>query len=119
MNFEKLTYDLFVKITRGETEQVKTLFETHHLDTELFLNKFEWTPLHAACFKGNMDLAVFLLERGANVLAENQSGYTPLMLAERYGHHGLVDLLSHRREISLQSRSPRQNLADHWKRCKS
>lgn len=57
------------------------------------LNKFEWTPLHAAAFKGNIQLVEYLLSKGANKEATNTSGYTPQMLADMNGHHELKRLL--------------------------
>jgi len=36
-----------------------------------------WTPLHWAVHTNNLELAKLLVERGANVLAENKDGKSP------------------------------------------
>ena len=52
-----------------------------------------WTPLNYAAFNGHLDIAVFLLEHGAQVDARAPNGMTSLMLAARNGHLPLVKLL--------------------------
>ena len=43
----------------------------------------QWTPLHCAAEQGRLDIARFLLEQGADVQAQGQSGETPLHLTSR------------------------------------
>lgn len=43
--------------------------------------------------KGHVELAMLLLERGANIEEVNDEGYTPLMEAAREGHEEMVALL--------------------------
>jgi ankyrin repeat protein len=42
---------------------------------------------------GHVDLAMLLIERGANIEEVNDEGYTPLMEAAREGHDEMVSLL--------------------------
>ena len=44
-------------------------------------------------FAGHVELAMLLLERGANIEEVNDEGYTPLMEASREGHEEMVALL--------------------------
>ena len=44
------------------------------------------TPLHCACLLGHMDLALLLLERGANANAVNKAKQTPLAYLAMTGH---------------------------------
>ena len=37
-----------------------------------------WTALHAAAYKGHVDIAEFLINNGANVNVKDKDGYTPL-----------------------------------------
>ena len=46
-----------------------------------------------AIVPGHVELAMLLLERGANIEEVNDEGYTPLMEAAREGHEEMVALL--------------------------
>ena len=50
-------------------------------------------PLTLAACGGHVELAMLLLERGANIEEVNDEGYTPLMEASREGHEEMVALL--------------------------
>ena len=51
------------------------------------------SPLTLAACGGHVELAMLLLERGANIEEVNDEGYTPLMEASREGHEEMVALL--------------------------
>ncbi len=60
------------------------------------VNKTQWTPLHYACSNpkpSSEALVRLLLEHHAYIDAESPNRTTPLMMAARYGHAGLVALL--------------------------
>ncbi|HLK61614.1 MAG TPA: ankyrin repeat domain-containing protein [Chthonomonadaceae bacterium] len=43
--------------------------------------------LRRAAIEGNLEAAKALLEQGVSVDAPDRLGWTPLMLAAKYGHH--------------------------------
>ena len=51
------------------------------------------SPLTLAACGGHVDLALLLIERGANIEEVNDEGYTPLMEAAREGHDEMVSVL--------------------------
>jgi uncharacterized protein len=57
------------------------------------VNRSGWTPLHYACTNGHLQIAQFLLEKGAVVDAPSPNETTPLMMAIRAGNIQLVRLL--------------------------
>ena len=60
---------------------------------EVPVNRSGWTPLHYACTNGHLEIALFLLEKGAVVDAPSPNETTPLMMAIRAGNIQLVRLL--------------------------
>lgn len=60
---------------------------------EVPVNRTGWTPLHYACTNGHLEIAQFLLEKGAVVDAPSPNETTPLMMAIRAGNIQLVRLL--------------------------
>jgi ankyrin repeat protein len=50
-------------------------------------------PLHFAAEYGHVEVVKILLEKGANIGAQNQNGYTPLHFAAEYGHVEVVKIL--------------------------
>ena len=60
---------------------------------EVPVNRPGWTPLHYACTNGHLEIAQFLLEKGAVVDAPSPNETTPLMMAIRAGNIQLVRLL--------------------------
>jgi uncharacterized protein len=57
------------------------------------VNKPGWTPLHYAATAGNVQLINILLENHAYIDAESPNKTTPLMMAAHYGTPGAVKLL--------------------------
>lgn len=101
MNFNESRYSLFLNIINGVTQKAMEILEKPKFDIEIYLNKFEWTPLHAAAYKGNIQLVEYLLSKGANKEAINKSGYTPTMLAEMNGHHEVVNILGGKQQNQI------------------
>ena len=62
------------------------------LQVNMPADSFE-SPLTLAACGGHVELAMLLLERGANIEEVNDEGYTPLMEASREGHEEMVALL--------------------------
>ena len=51
------------------------------------------TPLHYAAYDNNAQLTKLLIERGADINAENSTHTTPLSLAKHRGHTEIAELL--------------------------
>jgi ankyrin repeat protein len=60
-----------------------------------------WTPLHAAAYIGSNDIIEFLVEKGANLGAQNGCGQTPMSLADASNAKGLVAIPRARRETAM------------------
>lgn len=61
----------------------------------------QWTALHMAAFANRLEMAKVLIARGARVGVGNDYGETPLFLASREGHIGMIRLLvSHGADIN-------------------
>ena len=94
MNFNAYTYELFLKLNNSQSEEVKAQFEAEPIEIDIPLNKFKWSPLQLAAYKGNMDLVKYFLNKGAKKDYRNSSGFTAQMLAESKGFHevsGFID----------------------------
>ena len=57
------------------------------------VNKSGWTPLHYAATGGHVRVSAFLIGAQADVNAESPNGTTPLMMAAMYGNAETVKLL--------------------------
>jgi hypothetical protein len=51
------------------------------------------TPLQAACYNKNPDLVSLLIKAGTDVNMPDQTGETPLMIAERMNSREIIQLL--------------------------
>ena len=56
-------------------------------------NECQSTPLHYACKSGDLQIVQYLIEKGANVEAQNSIGNGPLHLASGYGKTNIVKYL--------------------------
>ncbi|MBS7807371.1 ankyrin repeat domain-containing protein [Variovorax sp. PCZ-1] len=63
------------------------------IDKGADVNKPGWAPLHYAATAGNVQLIKILLENHAYIDAESPNKTTPLMMAAHYGTSGAVKLL--------------------------
>ena len=107
MSYDELRYNLFLMINQNRTEEAKEFFEAMNkkisstssdllkfdFSVDLHLNKFEWTPLHTAAYKGNAELVQYFLSKGADLSKTTTTGYTPVMLAEYKKNSNIVKLL--------------------------
>lgn len=91
--------DINAMSSDGETPLMMAVFKGQ---TELALTLLEkgadvnqpgWTPLHYAATAGNVQLIKVLLEKHAYIDAESPNKTTPLMMAAHYGTPGAVKLL--------------------------
>lgn len=93
MSFNESRYELFLKLLNDKSDEVKNIFESENIDIEIFLNKFNWTPLQVAAFRGNQTLVDYFLRKGANRDHRNISGYTAKMLAENGGFENVSNFI--------------------------
>lgn len=61
--------------------------------------------LRHAAWKGDAKLARSMLKRGASIEAADSDGYTPLLIAARWGRAKMVALLVEKHNASLASRN--------------
>ena len=57
------------------------------------IDKSDMTPLHYAATYNKHEIAKFLIEEGADILAQDTSGDLPIHMAAREGHKKVVDVL--------------------------
>ena len=70
---------LFVAISKGDLATVKKFVE---YGVDVNESKNGMTPLMYAARYNNAEIAKFLIEKGANIWAKDNNGYTALRLAE-------------------------------------
>jgi ankyrin repeat protein len=73
----------------GQLAEVKIMVDQKQVP----VNRPGWTPLHYACTNGHVEIATFLLDKGAAVDALSPNETTPLMMAIRAGNIQLARLL--------------------------
>jgi L-ascorbate metabolism protein UlaG (beta-lactamase superfamily) len=76
----------------GHTELVAAFVEAG-ANLEATEADFGCTALHLAALRGYAEIAEILLEAGAPIDHQNRLGESPLVLAGRYGHRDVVELL--------------------------
>lgn len=87
-DLEQLTRETFDAVKEGRTNDVHHNLE-YGVDVNARRNNDDWdkhnTLLHEACEHGQADVAQLLIDRGADVNAKNNQGYTPQELVGGYG----------------------------------
>jgi ankyrin repeat protein len=83
--------NVFDVARRGTLEQAKTLYKQ---DPKIFntVNDAGYSPLLLACYRGNLEVARFLIETGTDINAGSSMG-TPLMAAVVKGNIEIVKAL--------------------------
>lgn len=66
-----------------------------HGATPKILDTNSFSALHHAAVKGLAEVVEILLRNGANFEEKVQRGHTPIMLAAKYGHAGIVSCSWH------------------------
>jgi ankyrin repeat protein len=78
-------------IKRGDEEALRTALD-QHLDPNL-TNQNGWSLLMLAAVEGSVPLGQLLIEKGANLVALNAKGDTPLSIATQKDHTAFIELL--------------------------
>jgi hypothetical protein len=86
-----LDSELLEAARKGDVRKVRELLD-RGADVDA-RDKYGWTPLHLAAYRGYAEVARLLLDRGANVDARDDVGDTPLHWAAHDGHLDVVELL--------------------------
>jgi ankyrin repeat protein len=74
----------------GQRETAEVILNAGGRISALSTNSLKNTPLHAAAAGGHADIALLLIERGADVRVPDAGGHTPLHIA---AENGLVDVV--------------------------
>lgn len=83
------TSPLHLACSRGNRGAVEVLLGCDNINIDAFDHRLH-TPLHNACLLGDVVISEMLLQKGADVLAENDDGMTSLHLACLEGHTEIV-----------------------------
>ncbi|WP_158824074.1 ankyrin repeat domain-containing protein [Granulicella sp. S156] len=78
-------------IKRGDEPALRTALD-QGLDANLANHK-GWSLLMLAAVEGSVPLGQLLIEKGANLVALNGKGDTPLSIATQKGHTAFIELL--------------------------
>lgn len=83
--------NVFDVARKGTLEQAKTLYKQ---DPQIFntVNEAGYSPLILACYRGNNEVARFLIENGSDINGSSSMG-TPLMAAIVKGNSEVAELL--------------------------
>ncbi|CAG8459568.1 27087_t:CDS:2 [Dentiscutata erythropus] len=104
---ESLDHDgfspLIYAVTNGHTKCVEILLGAGAQIEPQIEDGHSHIPLSLACKYGHEDIAMLLLEKGAQIIPDAE-GLTPLHLASREGHHKLLKILTEHGETLLDTR---------------
>uniref|UniRef100_UPI0035902682 ankyrin-3-like n=1 Tax=Myxine glutinosa TaxID=7769 RepID=UPI0035902682 len=95
---------------KGDMQAVGIILDGgHHIESDMMMNKENsssgFTALHIAAHYGSQDVAVLLLDRGADCNFKANNGITPLHVSAKRGHTELVTtLLDHGATIDAGTR---------------
>jgi ankyrin repeat protein len=90
-SFAQKSSTIFDVARTGTVAEAKALFE-QNLKVVDEINEAGYSPLILACYRGNTEVAQFLIENGANLNYNSTMG-TPLMAAVVKGNIEIVNLL--------------------------
>jgi uncharacterized protein len=83
-----------VAIESGDLEKIKSLVEGGaKADTLIEYGEHKITPLMKACWDGELEIATYLMDQGADVNAVDESGSTPMFEAVKRNRPEFVQLL--------------------------
>ncbi|KAK0710818.1 ankyrin repeat-containing domain protein, partial [Lasiosphaeris hirsuta] len=78
----------------GKLDIVELLLKPEHkANVNFAVGRSGKTALHAAAYGGRTEIARLLLEKGCNIDAKEEDGWTALMIAAQEGHLPFLNLL--------------------------
>jgi len=81
---------------KGMTASVVRMLAMRSIDVEAMEGEYGWTCLQTATWNGHLAICRLLLDKGAQVEANDGIGFTPLYYAAHQGHVEIVRLLCDR-----------------------
>lgn len=97
----KAREEFFVAVIMGDLDAVKSVFQAHP-DALSWMSPAGYPPLHMAILNNRDDIAVFLVERGAD-LQQEAVGESAAKLADRKGMLEILTDAVNRQETCRQS----------------
>lgn len=88
---------LYVAVLYGIPRNVDLLLEAH-ADTTLSSSD-GYLPLHLAAYHGAMEIVKIFARRGANLLLQDNSGFTPELIARKRGYLDVANFLKEQTSI--------------------
>ncbi|WP_162297599.1 ankyrin repeat domain-containing protein [Wolbachia endosymbiont of Folsomia candida] len=88
--------DIFNTFVQGYVKNYLSILEfllQNGAEVNLIEPEYECTGLHDAAGKGNLGAVKLLIKYGANINLRNEGGFTPLDLAKKNEHKGVVTFL--------------------------
>ncbi|KAF5597611.1 ankyrin repeat-containing protein [Fusarium subglutinans] len=98
------TEPLYYASSFGLADIVASLLTSEGVDVDAQGGRFESSALHAACYRGHVEIARQLLECGADINLCDSDGCTALFWAEKLGRSDIVDLLQDPKYAQTQGR---------------
>lgn len=96
--------ELFYAVNRNDIKNIKILLSYDNIDINI-KNMWDETPLHEACYNGNIEIVQMLLEKNADLNLQDKDFNTPLILSSMNGHYGVVKLLiSKNADINIKNK---------------
>lgn len=88
-----MEYELISAVEQGSPAMVANIIHKYGINPNTVSRYIGRTPLMRAADKGNIDVIRILIENGADVNTQTQTGYTALMMAAGSGKVQAVDFL--------------------------
>lgn len=83
---------LFIAVQKGNKEEIEKLMRENSISANVVDERGD-TPLHHAAALGQVEVAKFLVNIGAEINAENNGGGTPLYIAASFGKINVAKFL--------------------------
>ena len=100
-------------VVEGHNEVVEWIIDEVGAEVDMRDKRYGQTALHFAATKDQAVVAKQLLERGADAMALDRAGYTPLHAAARAGAVHVAALLAEARPDAVDARGPRAQTPLH------